>query len=90
MGFSLDFDPIEAYRPAMSTAELIYEKTKELPGRLQSEALDFVEYLSRRRMAQAEAAEWQQLMRATQDRVASQRISDDEIAAAVAAYRIGQ
>jgi hypothetical protein len=74
----------------MSTAELIYEKTKELPGRLQSEALSFVEYLSRRRVAQAEADEWQRLMRDTQGLSTSRRLTDDDIAAEIAAYRAGQ
>lgn len=74
----------------MSTAELIYEKTKDLPGRLQSEALSFVEYLSRRRVAQAEADEWQRLMRDTQGLSTSQRLTDDDIAAEIAAYRAGQ
>jgi hypothetical protein len=74
----------------MSTAELIYEKTKELPGRLQSEALNFVEYLSRRPGAQAEADAWRQLLRATQDLPASREITDEEITAEIAAYRAGQ
>jgi hypothetical protein len=74
----------------MSTAELIYEKSKALPGRLQSEALSFVEYLSRRQAAQSEANEWQQLMRATQNLSTSQRITDADIAAEIAAYRAGQ
>jgi len=61
-----------------------------LPGRLQSEALSFVEYLSRRRVAQAEADEWQRLMRDTQGLSTSQRLTDDDIAAEIAAYRAGQ
>jgi hypothetical protein len=35
----------------MSAVELICEKAKSLPGGLQSEALGFVEYLSRRMAA---------------------------------------
>lgn len=50
----------------MSTVDLIYEKAKSLPGKLQSEALGFVEYLGRRRAAKAETAEWQRLLRNTQ------------------------
>ena len=74
----------------MSTAELIYEKAKALSGQLQSEALSFVEYLSRRRAAEAEAAEWRGLLRDTQSLSATQRISEDDIAAEIAAYRAGQ
>ena len=75
---------------SMSTVDLIYEKAKTLPGKLQSEALGFVEYLGRRRAAQAEAAEWQQLSRATQAMPAVQRITDADIAAEIAAYRAGK
>lgn len=71
----------------MSTADLIYEKAKALSGKLQSEALDFVEYLGRRRAAKAEVAKWQQLARDTQSLPAMQRISDDDISAEIAAYR---
>jgi hypothetical protein len=74
----------------MSTAELIYEKAKALPGKLQSEALNFVEYLGRRRAAQAEATEWQCLLRETQSLPAAQRVTEAEIAAEIAAYRDGQ
>jgi len=74
----------------MSTAELIYEKAKSLPGQLQSEALGFVEYLSRRPAAQTEAAEWQRLFRRTQTLAAEQSLTDDDIAAQIAAYRAGQ
>ncbi len=75
---------------AMSTVDLIYEKAKTLPGKLQSEALGFVEYLGRRRAAKTEAGEWQRLSRATQALPATQRISDDDIAAEIAAYRAGK
>jgi hypothetical protein len=71
----------------MSTVDLICEKAKALPGKLQSEALSFVEYLSRRRAAEAEALEWQRLLRDTQTLPASQRVTDDDIAAEIAAYR---
>jgi len=74
----------------MSTAELIYEKAKSLPGKLQSEALGFVDCLSRRPAAPAEAAEWEGLFRRTQTLAAVQSITDDEIAAQIAAYRAGQ
>jgi hypothetical protein len=74
----------------MSVADLIYEKAKVLPGKLQSEALGFLEYLGRRRDAKNEAAEWQRLARDTQSLAAAQRISDDDIAAEVAAYRSGK
>jgi hypothetical protein len=71
----------------MSTVDLIYEKAKTLPGKLQSEALGFVEYLGRRRAAKTEAADWQRLARETQSLPAAQNISDEDIAAEIAAYR---
>jgi hypothetical protein len=74
----------------VSTADLIYEKAKMLPGKLQSEALGFVEYLGRRGAAKAEAAEWQRLSRDTQALPAVQKISDNDITAEIAAYRAGQ
>lgn len=74
----------------MSTADLIYEKSKTLPDRLQSEALSFVEYLGRRRTAHTEAGEWQQLLRETQNLSAGQGITDDDILAEIAAYRAGK
>jgi len=78
------------YHLGMSTVELIYEKAKSLPGGLQSEALGFVEYLSRRSAAKVEAAEWQRLFRDTQALPAAASISDDEIAAEIASYRSRQ
>jgi hypothetical protein len=81
---------LAGYSSAVSTVDLIYEKAKSLPGKLQSEALGFVEYLARRRAAQTEAAEWQRLLRDTQTLSAAQRITDDDIAAEIAAYRSGQ
>jgi len=42
----------------MSTAELIYEKAKALPDRLQTEALHYVDFLLLRLDAKAEDAEW--------------------------------
>ncbi|MGD0251798.1 MAG: hypothetical protein ABSC01_03775 [Verrucomicrobiota bacterium] len=74
----------------MNTVDLIYEKAKSLPGKLQSEALGFVEYLGRRRAAKTEAAEWQRLLRDSQTLSAAQRITDDDIAAEIATYRSGQ
>lgn len=73
----------------MSVADLIYERAKVLPCKLQSEALNFLEYLSRRN-AKNEAAELQQLARDTQSLPVAQGISDDDIAAEIAAYRSGQ
>ena len=74
----------------MSTADLIYKKAKMLPGNLQSEALDFVEYLERRRTAPDQASKWQHLSQETQSLSSSQRITEDDIAAEIAAYRAGQ
>jgi len=74
----------------MSTVDLIYKKAKALPGKLQSEALGFVEYLSRRRDSPTETAEWQRLLRDTQTLSVAQRITDDDIAAEIAAYRAGK
>lgn len=42
----------------MSTAELIYEKTRHLPEDLQAEALHYVDFLLAQRQAQSEAAAW--------------------------------
>jgi hypothetical protein len=88
--FPLAFFLLSAKVPFVSTVDLIYEKAKTLPGKLQSEALGFVEYLGRRRAAQAEAGEWQRLSRATQAMPAAQSIADTEIAAEIAAYRAGK
>ena len=74
----------------MSTADLIYEKTKTLPDRLQSEALSFVEYLGRRRTAHTETGNWQRLLRETQNLSAVPGITDDDILAEIAAYRAGK
>lgn len=71
----------------MSTAELIYEKAKNLPNGLQEEALGYVEYLSRRPAARAEVAEWQTLLRETQSSPATQQLTDADIASEIAAYR---
>ncbi len=65
----------------MSTVDLICEKAKTLPGKLLSEALSFVEYLSRRSSARAEAAEWRRLLRETQAMPVAQRIADEDVAA---------
>ena len=85
---NLDDHPLITYRNAMSTVELIYEKAKSLPGGLQSEALSFVEYLSRRLAAKTEASEWQRLFCETQRLHSAQSISDDDIAAEIAASRL--
>ncbi|HET7624815.1 MAG TPA: hypothetical protein VFM25_06070 [Verrucomicrobiae bacterium] len=74
----------------MSTADLIYQKTKSLPGKLQSEVLEFLDYLDRRRAAQIEAAKWQSALRETQTLPVAQKITEEEIAAEIAAYRSGQ
>ena len=42
----------------MSTAELIFEKSRNLPGELQQEALDFVEFLLARKAESREAQDW--------------------------------
>jgi hypothetical protein len=47
----------------MSTAELIYEKAKTLPDRLQTEALHYVDFLLSRLDIRAEDAEWAQFSR---------------------------
>jgi hypothetical protein len=74
----------------MSTADLIYKKAKTLPGKLQSEALGFVEYLSRRSEARTEADEWQELSRETQTLTSAQKISEADIAAEISEYRSGR
>ena len=74
----------------MNTVDLIYEKAKTLPGKLQSEALDFLEYLGRRRAAPSESAQWESVLRETQSLPTAQRVTDDEIAAEIAAYRAGR
>ena len=74
----------------MSTADLIYEKVRELPSKLQSEALGFVEYLGRRGDAAVETEEWRCLLRETQALPAVQGVMDEDIAAEIAAYRAGQ
>jgi len=74
----------------VSTVDLIYEKSKTLSDRLQSEALSFVEYLGRRRAPNTEVGEWQRLLRETQNLSAAQRVSDRDITAEIAAYRAGK
>lgn len=90
MNLPLAFYLLSAKIDSVSTIDLIYEKAKTLPGKLQSEALGFVEYLGRRRAAQAEAGEWQRLSCATQAMPTAQRITDADIAAEIAAYRAGK
>ncbi|MGD0259352.1 MAG: hypothetical protein ABSD29_05945 [Verrucomicrobiota bacterium] len=74
----------------MSTVDLICEKAKALPDSLQSKALSFVEYLSRRTTGPSESADWQRLARQTQALPAVERITDADIAAEIAAYRAGR
>ena len=73
----------------MNTVDLICEKARSLPGKLQSEALGFVEYLARRCAAQTETAGWQSWLRDSQTLSAAQRITDDDIAVEIAAHRSG-
>ena len=42
----------------MSTADLIYEKAKALPGQLQTEALHYVDFLLSRQDAKGEDGDW--------------------------------
>ena len=42
----------------MSTAELIYEKTRHLPEDLQAEALHYGDFLLTQRQTQSEASAW--------------------------------
>lgn len=73
--------------PTMSTAEMIYEKSKTLPDSLQAEALHFVDYLARRRDAKNEAEEWGKLFRKTQALDSARSATDADISAEVAAIR---
>ena len=82
--------PGSRYLWPMSTVDLICEKAKALPDSLQSEALSFVEYLSRRGSAPDESAEWQRLARQTQALPVVERITDADIATEIAAYRAGK
>lgn len=71
----------------MSTAELIFERAQALPGDKQQEALRFVDFLLARRTAEAEAAEWQKLLRQTQALPSARALTDEDITAEVAAVR---
>jgi len=71
----------------MSVAEMIFEKAKSLPGKLQAEALGFVDYLSRRGEAAKEAAAWKQLGTETRALPQVKTISEEDIAAEIADYR---
>ena len=71
----------------MSTAELIFERARSLPSDKQGEALRFVDFLIARRTAEAEAAEWRKLLLQTQDLPSARALTDDDIAAEVAAVR---
>ena len=71
----------------MSVAEMIFEKAKSLPGKLQAEALGFVDYLSRRGEAAKEAAAWKQLATETRALPQVKTITEEEIAEQIDAYR---
>lgn len=71
----------------MSTAELIFERARTLPGDKQAEALRFVDFLLAHRSPEAEAAEWRKLLRQTQALPSVRTLTDDDIAAEVAAVR---
>lgn len=60
----------------MSTAELIFEKSRRLPGNLQQEALDFVEFLLTRKDENKEARDWS---RFSVEQLAGQYASSDAI-----------
>ena len=45
----------------MSTADLIYEKAKALPGQLQTEALHYVDFLLSRQDVKSEEGDWAEL-----------------------------
>ena len=60
----------------MSTADLVFEKTRALPDELQREALQFVDTLIARKAAANEARNWSQFS-ATQ--LASQYASGDAV-----------
>jgi hypothetical protein len=68
-------------------AEMIFEKAKSLPGKLQAEALGFVDYLSRRGEAAKEAAAWKQLATETRALPQVKTISEEDIAAEIAPVR---
>jgi hypothetical protein len=60
----------------MSTAELIFEKSRSLPGELQQEALDFVEFLLARKDEGKEARDWS---RFSAEQLAGQYVPGDAI-----------
>lgn len=60
----------------MSTAELIFEKSRSLPGELQQEALDFVEFLLARKDEGGEARDWS---RFSAEQLAGQYAAGDAI-----------
>ena len=71
----------------MSTAELIFERARALPSDKQAEALRFVDFLLAHRTPEAEAAEWRKLLQQTQALPVARTLTDDDIAAEVAAVR---
>ena len=60
----------------MSTAEMLFERAKNLPENLQAEALHYVDFLLSRRAAEREDKEWSKFS-ATQ--LAHQYSPDDAI-----------
>lgn len=85
--FSLCNPGLARHLFAMSTAELIFERARALPSEQQVEALRFVDFLLARRTAESEAMEWRKLLRQTQASPAVSGLTDEEIAAEVAAVR---
>lgn len=71
----------------MSVAEMIFEKAKALPNKLQAEALGFVDYLTRKGDASNEAAAWKKLGAETRALPQVKTISEEEIAAEITAVR---
>jgi len=66
---------------------MIFEKAKSLPGKLQAEALGFVDHLSRRGEAAKEAAAWKRLATETRALPQVKTITEEEIAEQIDAYR---
>lgn len=73
----------------MSTAELIYERSRTLPGERQAEALRFVDFLIARGSAASEANEWRRLLRETQSLPCVADVSETDIDREVTAVRSG-
>ena len=73
----------------MSTAELIFEKSRTLPGDRQAEALRFVDFLIARGSSATEANEWRRLLRETQSLPGITDLSEADIDREVTAVRSG-